>query len=124
MPAPPSDELRLPCRDCGEWKPKSAFHRTGQGHPKTFCKVCENARKRERYRADAEHRQKALDYQKEYRPLKRDYINARSRRYYAANRDRMLAEMRRYREAHRDEINARRRATKQGAQGASATRQD
>lgn len=120
MPAPPTGELTLPCCDCGEWKPKRAFNRTGNGHPKRYCRDCDNARRRERYRKNDEMRLKALAYQREYRPLKRDYINERQKRYYEANRDRVLAINQRYRDAHRDEINARRRAKYRAAKSAQA----
>jgi hypothetical protein len=119
-PAPSASGLTLPCRDCGEMKPKGDFNPTGQGHPKRFCRACENARKRERYHADADLRQKLLDYQKDYRPQNRDYLNARNRSYYAANRERVLGNNRRYREEHKDEINARRRAKREAAKRAQA----
>lgn len=63
------------CSGCKEEKPSSEFNKKGNGL-QPYCRPCDNARSRERYRANPEsHKRAVLNRNREYRRAAKAYIN-------------------------------------------------
>ncbi len=106
------------CTACGELKPATTdyFFRFGNGLLRR-CKVCENARKnrwlaenperakKNRHNQYLKHRDKVLEYTKQYQQKNRAKVNEQARKRRQADPERANEVARRFREIHPDRVN-------------------
>lgn len=68
--------MKKRCKECGEWKPLSQFHKQGiKGNKQQYaskCKPCKNAEYREKYHTEGRNGGNEWKYKKQY-------VRARSR---------------------------------------------